>query len=295
MGLTRGALAFLLMARQAGVDFERTLTLGRQGIWANPRVVSAAHRDAGAPIDPAEARRIFDTSGGYADEFFRTLGAGQVDALDASTWEGGSFIHDLNQPLPEELKGRFSVTLDSGSLEHVFNLPVALRSAMELVEVGGHYIGISPANNWFGHGFYQLGPELFIQALSPENGYRIRCLMVQRADRPNRWYQISPSNLIHQPVVLLGGGLPVDIYVLAQRVEERPVFASFPQQRRYSEVWQDVPPPDRVAPTLKRRIARREPLPLKTLRFILGGTFSSRRRALRPVRLRQFASFVDTV
>jgi acyl transferase domain-containing protein len=123
-------------------------------------------------------------------------------------------------------------------------------------------------------------------------GYRVRCLLVRRADRPYRWYQVSPANLVHQPVVLLGG-LPVDIYVLAQRVEERPVFASFPQQRRYAEVWEDVPPPDRVAPTLKRRMARLEPLPLKTLRFIFGSTISSRRRALQRVRLRDMPRFID--
>ena len=283
MGLTRDALAFLLATRRAGVDFSATLTLGRQGIWADDRVVSAAFADVGERIEPAEARRIFEAEGGYGEPFFRRLGASTVDSLDASTWEGSSLVHDLNQPIPDELRGRYSAVVDGGTLEHVFNLPMALRNALELVRAGGHYLGFSPANNWFGHGFYQLNAELYFRALAPENGYRLRCILLQRADRPQRWYQVLEPPLTHLPVLLLGR-LPVDLYVLAERTEEREVFASFPAQRGYSVAWQGSAP-DRSLPTLRRRLARLEPLPLKTLRLILAPTLFNRRKVLRPVRL----------
>ena len=57
--------------------------------------------------------------------------------------------------------------IDSGSLEHVFNISQALRNCLEMVESGGHFISIGPANNAMGHGFYQFSPELYFRILSP--------------------------------------------------------------------------------------------------------------------------------
>ena len=78
--------------------------------------------------------------------------------MDASDYEGCSIVHDLNNPLPEHLVGRYSLVLDSGTLEHVFDFPTALRNSLAAVRTGGHFVTIAPGNNQFGHGFYQFGP-----------------------------------------------------------------------------------------------------------------------------------------
>ncbi len=35
--------------------------------------------------------------------------------------------------------------VDGGTLEHIFNVPVALKSYMEMVRVGGHLILVCPS------------------------------------------------------------------------------------------------------------------------------------------------------
>ena len=86
--------------------------------------------------------------------------------MDASSFEGATVVHDLNLPITEALKGRFDVVCDAGTIEHVMNFPTAIRNCMEMVRVGGHLILGTPANNFFGHGFYQFSPELWFRLFS---------------------------------------------------------------------------------------------------------------------------------
>ena len=80
--------------------------------------------------------------------------------------------------------------LDSGSLEHVFNFPIAIANCMALTEVGGHFVAITPANNWCGHGFYQFSPELFYRVLCAENGFRVERMIV--AECPDgTWLEVA--------------------------------------------------------------------------------------------------------
>ena len=99
-------------------------------------------------------------SEGYAEKFFQILGASHITSFDKSDYQVATCLHDMNAPIEGSLKNRFSVVLDSGTLEHVFNFPQAIRNCMEMVKVGGHFIQITVANDFIGHGFYQFTPEL---------------------------------------------------------------------------------------------------------------------------------------
>jgi 2-polyprenyl-3-methyl-5-hydroxy-6-metoxy-1,4-benzoquinol methylase len=55
---------------------------------------------------------------------------------------------------------------DGGTLEHIFDYPTAIKNCMKMVKPGGHLLLTTPANNWFGHGFYQFSPELFYSFVS---------------------------------------------------------------------------------------------------------------------------------
>ena len=78
----------------------------------------------------------------------------------------------MNLPIGDDLKRKFSVVIDGGTLEHVFNFPVAIKNCMQMLDVGGHFFVHTMANNFMGHGFYQFSPELFYRVFSPENGFR---------------------------------------------------------------------------------------------------------------------------
>jgi len=106
----------------------------------------------------------------FSENLFKALGAHTVDSLDASDYEGANIIQDLNKPIRDSLKLMYSVVVDFGSLEHIFNVPMALKNCIDMVELEGWYIYCGPCNNLMGHGFYQFSPELFFNFLS-HNGF----------------------------------------------------------------------------------------------------------------------------
>jgi hypothetical protein len=56
------------------------------------------------------------------------------------------------------------LAIDGGTLEYVFNLPMAVGNLMGLVKGGAAYTQ-SPCNSLAGHGFYQFSPEIDVPGL----------------------------------------------------------------------------------------------------------------------------------
>jgi hypothetical protein len=107
-----------------GVDFVRTAMIGRQSFWPDVQALERVFKT----LDIARDAQDFRRQNRYAEEFFRLLGAQSVESIDASEYEGATHVHDMNLPVPRELLGRFSVVHDGGTLEHVFNVPQALKN-----------------------------------------------------------------------------------------------------------------------------------------------------------------------
>ncbi len=243
MAVTYNAVKSLLWARNLGVSFERTLTLGHLDLWCPPRGLQRAARDFGLAASREEIDRCFrrQTPGAlYADELFRLLGAREFVSVDHSDYQGASHLHDLNEPFPDELRGRFDLVVDGGTLEHVFNYPAALRHCMELVRPGGHFITTdSPAHNCMGHGFYQLSPELFYRVFSARNGFAMRKIVLYESALTNsEFYEVKDPAVTGQRTEL-NTPRPMLLSVLAQRVAQVPVLAVPPQESDYAATWQD--------------------------------------------------------
>ena len=129
----------------------------------------------------------------------------------------------MNEPIPHDLKFRYSVVLDGGSLEHVFNFPVAIKNCMEMLQVGGHYLGVTPANNFMGHGFYQFSPELFFSVFSEENGYELTSLIVFEDKYNAKWFSVKNPQKINTRVALIND-IPTYLLILAKRISEGSIF-----------------------------------------------------------------------
>ena len=234
MGIDNSAVTFVLGSKAAGVDYDRTVTLGRQNFFPTKRHFQRSIAEL-APA--AQLEQVLAAGGGYAEPFFELIGATEVASIDASSYEGASLVHDLNDPIPEAWKGRFTAVIDGGSLEHVFDFTRALRNATELLAVGGHFLSIAPANNFMGHGFYQFSPELYFRVFVPANGFRLRVMLIQSCDPPSQWFRVLDPESVRGRVELQNG-LPTLIYVLAQKVDEKPFLSVRPQQSDYSAAWQ---------------------------------------------------------
>jgi hypothetical protein len=175
---------------------------------------------------------------GYAEPLLQALGAEQICSVDASAYEGSSIVHDMNRPIPESLRAGFSVVIDAGTLEHIFDFPTAMRNCMELVQPGGHLIIITTTNNFMGHGFYQFSPELFFRVCSPENGYEVERVILSEVDPEASWYRVVDPATAGRRVELVNSR-PTYLMLLARRVRAVPVLAVAPQQSDYSALWQD--------------------------------------------------------
>jgi hypothetical protein len=256
MGIDRYFAEFLGCAYKGGVDFSRTTTLGRLNLFIDHRSLRAVLRQSCGGVTDDEVRAVHTGSDGYAEEFLKRLGAKEVISIDGSAYEGATLVHDMNLPIGDALKRRFSVVIDGGTLEHVFNFPVAIRNCMQMLEVGGHFFVHTMANNFMGHGFYQFSPELFYRVFSPENGFRMRRVVVfeQRVGRP-RWYEAADPKEINERVELINRR-PTYLLVHAERFADVPIFASAPQQTDYTAHWSRNVAPCYDAQGLRGRIHR---------------------------------------
>lgn len=115
--------------------------------------------------------------------FFRALGFDPVTSCDLPG-VGADIELDLNEPAPEALRGQFACVFDGGTLEHVFDVPAALRAMDVLLRVGGWAVHASPTNNFVDHGFYMLSPRL-LHDWYTANDYEIERFTVFRHGR--RW------------------------------------------------------------------------------------------------------------
>jgi SAM-dependent methyltransferase len=237
MGIEISSAEFLLGAKNRGVSFSKTITLGRQHLFLSRQELKRL----------GETDRLSDQHnwGDYADEAFfpHFLDAKDISAIDNSEYQKASLMYDMNDALPEELHGKYDAVIDSGTLEHIFNFPTAIKNCMSLIKQGGSFFAFTPANNHCGHGFYQFSPELFFRTLTKANGFKIeRIVVVQHSfpgielSRGRKYFEVrDPAELRKR--VGLSGCKPAMLLIQATRVELKPLFEKWPQQSDYVERW----------------------------------------------------------
>jgi hypothetical protein len=225
----------LISARKAGLNFTRTLMLGRQWLIIDPALLRYFAERLGA-LSAEQLKQLDpEANGGFSEGFLKFLGANDVQSMDASDYESATIIHDLNQPVPAQLHQRFDVVIDGGTIEHVFNYPVAIKNAMEMVKVGGRLFLFTPANNFMGHGLYQFSPELLYRVLSESNGFVVERMLVTEMGSFEYHDVVDPDSLKER--VALVNKKPLTLIVQAKRISAVPIFQKTPQQSDYVHNW----------------------------------------------------------
>jgi hypothetical protein len=235
MGIDAAGAQFLLAAKRAGVSFARTATIGKQTLFLTGPGLEPLVRAFGLPRNAEETAARCGRNG---DAFLSLLGAESVTSIDVSDYQGATVLHDMNEPVGDSLKERFSLVLDAGSLEHVFDVRQAIKNCMDLLEVGGHFIGITTGNNFLGHGFYQFSPEFYFRVFAPANGFQTECVLLATAETdPPEFYRVDDPVTVGGRVELVND-CPIYLLVLARKTARVPVFSVTPQQSDYVAVWQ---------------------------------------------------------
>ena len=251
MGFICGNLRVLLAARRRGVSFRKTILIGRQQIFLRPREIRGLAREF--PEFKEQLLSYSPSFGEFSEFWLKTcLGCEDVDSVDASDFEGATIVHDMNIEIEhsnvyKRVVGGYDAVIDSGSLEHIFNVPVALKNCMKLVKPGGFLCLASVTNNYCGHGFYQFSPELYFRTLQPENGFDDLEVLLLCHPYPgvelSRWqkiYQVKDPILVGNRVGLVTRH-PVMIIASAIRRSDAglldEIFKALPQQSDYQKRW----------------------------------------------------------
>lgn len=239
MGIDRQAAAGLIrLSRIMNGSLGRVCMLGRQVMMLKKEDVEYLSRAYGVP------ESIFD--GTYADEvFLRHLRATSVTAIDFSDYERSErfeiYKWDLNQPIPQEIKGQFDVVFDGGTLEHVWNVHVSFCNARSLVRVGGRFLSYAPANGSPEHGFYQFGAEVWYRSFSSHFGFKMERLILAVKDAhgaKEQYFLVSDPANIKGRVGLLGSPERQHWLVIARKDQEVDSFSvPFPMQSDYESIW----------------------------------------------------------
>ena len=218
MGINKHNRRFLNYCMKSGVDFQNTLQVGRQNCLFIDKKIGIEYY-------------------GYAEPLFHFLGAKTVDSLDYDDFEQATIIHDMNLPITENLIEKYSVVMDGGTLEHVFNYPVAIKNCMEMVKIGGHFISITPGNNWFGHGFYQFSPDLFFSLLSEQNGFDETHVFM--TNDYSQWFEVrSPKEINCFADFPRGRNKPALLFVVSKKISSTPKELKA-LQSHYVNAWKN--------------------------------------------------------
>lgn len=172
MGITRNMFDLLINEAKSGRFKGKTvLQLGRQTIFFSPKEALIRMRNMG--FHSPEYESFLNKRSLINDEdLFRLLGFSVVESIDYSSYEGATHIWDLNLPIPEELKERYDLVFDGGTMEHVFNPIQVLANVHDLLRPDGIIIHQNPVHNYVDHGYFTFSPTFFYEYYEA-NKYKI--------------------------------------------------------------------------------------------------------------------------
>lgn len=201
MGLALPALRLLAREHKKKPLQDPILTIGRQCVYATIEDITKMLRKENLTVHPLPFTQSTITNipawkntpnKKYTSDqiFFQLLTGLPVVALDISDYEGAEYVWDLNNPIPNDWTHKFGTVIDSGSLEHVFNIKQALINMNRLTAPHGKIIHITPANNYLEHGFFQFSPTLFVDYYGVNKFKKISCIIIEQSklDGNKNWY-----------------------------------------------------------------------------------------------------------
>jgi len=260
MGVNSDYLRFMCGAVKGGAKLGRTLTLGRQQYFDHAACRQVL-KEYGYPVDNHQG------TPGYADEVFKTMGVQQLESIDYSAYEHATIIHDMNQPIPGELENAFDFIYDGGTLEHVFNIAVALKNCQLMVKPGGYILLTLVTNNYMGHGFYQFSPDFLFANFNTSTGFEILSSVLLEESRSSRWYELRNPEDVGSRVCLVNQ-VPTIILALVRK-KTTTQSTKPPLQSDYVSVWENTQTAYDQTSGIKRSVRKLSNLMPSSLKFQL--------------------------
>jgi hypothetical protein len=128
----------------------------------------------------------------FADNFlFKKFNLKKLVSFDINKLEGASEIKDFDNPI--NYKKKFDIFFDGGSLQHIFNIPQALKNIIKMTKLNGTIIHTITFDGFQGFGLYQLSPEIFFNLYNKKNGFKNTKIYLIENLNNKYWYKINKN------------------------------------------------------------------------------------------------------
>lgn len=181
-------------------DCRHGVMLGRQKMHFRPKEWTPRLIEALSELGIEATKDDLFQEDQFCETFLNTIGWPRMESLDFSAIEGAEHIHDLSTPVGPELTDKFDLVYDGGTTEHVFDIAQSFRNVDAMLKEEGIFISCVGANGWFGHGFYQIGPDIPWRYWVASLGYEmLGCWTFTRET-------MEPPREVPDPTGIPGGG-----------------------------------------------------------------------------------------
>ena len=185
MGLTAQSIKFIIKIKKRHRIKGPVLTLGNQDIYATekdiidwlnaekvsfkkPSIIRKSTSQGIIKINP-QARNYIHAKTCFE---FLNIPESQYYDIDKFDFDKPKILHDLEKPLSARYHNFFNFILDSGTLEHIFDIKSVMENIVKVTKIGGFVLHLIPAQNFLNHGFYQFCPTFFYDFYT-SNGFKI--------------------------------------------------------------------------------------------------------------------------
>ena len=185
MGLSATGIKYIIKCSKKYDIKGPVLTLGNQDIYATEQDIMRWLKDEELPIKkPAVIKRstsstipkINPQAKNYinAETFFEFMGipSCQYYDIDKFDFDHPRVVHDLEKPIDKRFHNFFNLIIDSGTMEHIFDIKSVMDNIVHITNLGGYVLQFIPAQNSLNHGFYQFSPTFFYDFYTA-NGFEI--------------------------------------------------------------------------------------------------------------------------
>ncbi len=177
MGLGPNILALYRQMKIMGAleGITDVIELGSQGVWCPDRsMLVGLFETFGKPLPPDDELAIYINPTGNGQASSRHLHEHLGFRYDCVDFDAkfGALTLDINfDAVPADYRGRYGLTTNHGTTEHVLNQYNAFKMVHDFTKPGGLMMHAVPFTVHLDHGFFNYQPNFF-EALARFNSYR---------------------------------------------------------------------------------------------------------------------------
>lgn len=183
-------------------DRKRMLSIARMSMnWSVDDVVANLERTK-QRYDEKQVKKLRAMGGRYTSrELYTLLGFEEYDDIDLHATEGCTIVHDMNQPIADELRNKYDFVVEVGTIEHIFDMKTVMHNISGAVKEGGIVCHIAPLDA-LNHGFYNFSMNFFYDFYSANGFTEMESYLLRSSSNwaSNQNVHVQPMPYTHEEI-----------------------------------------------------------------------------------------------